>query len=349
MLLILLKIKFLKPNNSDPYHLSSWIVGVLIILFNLGWTYVEIMQIVRHKIEYFKSFWNVLDIVSIALNVSVVAMEFFNTDYKNINRVSCISVLILYFKLFYFMRIFNSTAYLVRMIIEIVKDMKNFVWVLMIATMAFANAYYILGRNSSPDDGNLAGNVITDAFIFSYQMGIGNFQTDGFNTVDREILWIFFMINTLLVFVVLLNLVISIMGDTFDRVQETQELSKLRELTQMIKENEFIFSREKYFRKIKYIVAIHQEKAEGVKPISWEGKLNQLKNYIDRTSKENMICLAKFKEEMERSTSVVFNEKLKLIEAEYETYLSEFSNTFVKWKEIINILDSDQIKSSTSK
>ena len=216
--------------------------------------------------------------------------------------------------------------------------------------MAFANAYYILGRNSSPGDGNLAGNLITDAFIFSYQMGIGNFQTDGFNTVDKEILWIFFMINTLLVFfVVLLNLVISIMGDTFDRVQETQELSKLRELTQMIRENEFLFSREKYFRKIKYIVAIHLEKTEGVKQISWEGKLNQLKNYIDRTSKENMIYLTKFKEEMERSTSIAFNEKLKLIEEEYKTYLSEFSSRFDKWNEIIDILDSDKIKRSTSK
>ena len=200
MLLILLKIKSLKPNNSDPYHLSSWIVGVLIILLNFGRAYYKISQIDFGGVGYFWSFWNLLDLTSIALNVSVVAMEFFNTDYKHINRVSCISVLILYFKLFYFMRIFNSTAYLVRMIIEIVKDMKYFVWVLIIATMAFANAYYILGRNSSPHDGNLAGNLITDAFIFSYQMGIGNFQTDGFNTVDKEILWIFFMMNTLLVF-----------------------------------------------------------------------------------------------------------------------------------------------------
>ena len=154
----------------------------------------------------------------------------------------------------------------------------------------------------------------------------------------------FSWLTLFLFFVVLLNLVISIMGDTFDRVQETQELSKLRELTQMIKENEFIFSREKYFKKIKYIIAIHLEKAEGVKPISWEGKLNQLKNYIDRTSKENMICLTKFKEEIERSTSVIFKEKQKLIEAEYEAYLSEFSSRFDKWNEIINILESNQKK-----
>ena len=55
-------------------------------------------------------------------------------------------------------------------------------------------------------------------------------------------------------FVVLLNLVISIMGDTFDRVQETQELSKLREITQMIREYGygFAFSSGKNFRNIKY-------------------------------------------------------------------------------------------------
>ena len=52
---------------------------------------------------------------------------------------------------------------------------------------------------------------------------------------------------------------------------------------------------------------------------------------------------------MERSTSVVFNEKLKLIEEEYQTYLLKFSSRFDKWKEIINILDLDQIKRSTDK
>ena len=178
-------------------------------------------------------------------------MEFAEADFAQINRVSSVSVLILYFKLFYFLRIFSSTAYLARMIIEIVKDMKFFVSVLMIATMAFANAFYILGRNSSDDAGNLAGSKITDAFIFAYRMGIGDFQTGGFWTRDEEILWIIFLFNTILVLVVLLNLVIAIMGDTFDRVQETQEYSKLKEITQMIRENEFLFSRKKKLQESK--------------------------------------------------------------------------------------------------
>jgi len=160
--------------------------------------------------------------------------------------------------------------------------MKFFVGVLMIATIAFANAFYILGRKSEGD--NLAGENVIDAFIFSYKMGLGDFLTDDFGTRDEEYLWIFFLIDSLIILIVLLNLVIAIMGDTFDRVQETQENSMLKELTNMIRENEFLFSRSRAFKKAKYIVVIDPEKAEGGGNVSWEGKLNQLKTFIEESS-----------------------------------------------------------------
>lgn len=104
------------------------------------------------------------------------------------------------------------------MITEIVWDMKYFVLVLMLAIIAFANAFHILGRNSDPDDGPLAGENFGLAFIFSYKMGLGDFDTDGFGTSDEELIWILWFLNTLIILIVLLNLVIAIMGDTFDRV-----------------------------------------------------------------------------------------------------------------------------------
>ena len=224
-------------------------------------------------------------------------MELANADFKDINRVSGISVLILYFKLFYFLRIFFATAYLVRMIIEIILDMKFFVTVLLIGTMAFANSFYIFGRNSSSADGNLAGTDIGQAFIFSYRIGLGDFDTSGFSTRDQEVLWTVFFLNTLIIQVVLLNLIIAIMGDTFDRVQETQENSMLRELAQMIRENEFLFSRKRKFRKSKYIIVIEPEKkADGIGSAVWEGKLNQLKNFIEQSSDEHIQNLQKLKD-----------------------------------------------------
>ena len=138
-------------------------------------------------------------------------------------------------KLFYFLRIFFSTAHLIRMIIEIISDMKYFLLILMLAILAFTNAFHILGRNSEGE--SFAGSNFGLAFVFSYRMGLGDFDTDGFSTNDEILLWILWFLNTLIILIVLLNLVIAIMGDTFDRVQETAEASMLQEIAQMMREN----------------------------------------------------------------------------------------------------------------
>jgi hypothetical protein len=293
----LLERRFSENDDGGKYDITCYCIGTVILIFNLFWAYVEMRQIWFHGLDYVKSFWNMLDLFSVIMNTTVVIMNFSDASFANTNRVAAISVLVLYFKLFYFLRIFFATAYLVRMIIEIIKDMQFFVGVLMIATIAFGNAFYILGRNSSGD--NLAGENIIDAFIFSYKMGLGDFITDGFGTRDEEILWIFFLLNSLIILIVLLNLVIAIMGDTFDRVQETQENSMLKELTNMIRENEFLFSRSRAFKKAKYIVVIEPETAEGGGNVSWEGKLNQLKTFIEESSEKHIAHLKKLQDEVE--------------------------------------------------
>uniref|UniRef100_A0A7S3JKB8 Ion transport domain-containing protein n=1 Tax=Euplotes harpa TaxID=151035 RepID=A0A7S3JKB8_9SPIT len=316
----LLKNQNDESDKNGVYHIFSWIFGAIILVFNVFWAYIEVTQMMFHKLDYLTSFWNLLDLSSVALNSAVVIMDFADADFKNTNRVAAISVLILYFKLFYFLRVFFVTAYLVRMIIEIVIDMKNFVLVLIISIMAFGNSYYILGRNS--DSGNLAGESVTDAFIFSYKMALGDFGLDGFNTKDEEILWIIFVINTIIVLVMLLNLVIAIMGDTFDRVQETQENSMLQELTQMIRENEFLFSRSRAFKRAKYIIVIEAEKAEGGSSVSWEGKLNQLKTFIEQSSEEHIAHLKKLQENIDTIAVIALDDKLRPIEDKINHKLS---------------------------
>ena len=226
--------------------------------------------------------------------------------------------------------------------------MKFFVSVLMIATMAFANAFYILGRNSDPETGNLSGSNITDAFIFAYRMGIGDFQTGGFNTRDEVILWIVFLINSILVLVVLLNLVIAIMGDTFDRVQETQEFSKLKEMTQMIRENEFLFSRKRSFNNAKYIVVIEPEQAEGSGNSSWEGKLNQLKNFIEQSSEDHIQNLRKLQTKIDNIASSALEDKMKPVEDKIN---NKFTSYDLKLEKIKGRLESlyDLIEKSKQK
>lgn len=61
--------------------------------------------------------------------------------------------------------------------------------------------------------------------------------------------------------VVMLNLLIAIMADTFDKVKEKQEESKLREICEMMSDYEGFMDREKEFQYSKYIIVTKHEKA----------------------------------------------------------------------------------------
>lgn len=100
------------------------------------------------------------------------------------------------------------------------------------------------------------------ALIYSYQTGLGGFSTDTYNTdYAGQFEWVVFFLETILIQIILLNLIIGLMGDTFGDVAELGELSKLKELCSMISENEFVLNRDRVFKKSRYIIIARLEKA----------------------------------------------------------------------------------------
>ena len=301
-----------EKNNEDddwgPWYTATFITAIAILVFQVFFSFVEIHQLIVHKSHYFTSFWNLLDVTSILINTTVVFMDLSDANKNDVNAVACIAVLVLWFRLFYLLRVFSETAYLISMIQAIIIEMKYFVLALVIAVLAFSNTFFILGRNAEE---NFTGDNIWDAFIFTYRMGLGDFDTDGFNTDDEALIWILWFINTLIILIILLNLVIAIMGDTFDRVQETQESTMLKEFTNIMRENEFLIPKRLLYKNTKLIVIVQPEKAEGGTTSNWEGKLNQLKRFLEDSSSKHIAHLKKMEKRLERMIEYGLEEKLK--------------------------------------
>lgn len=89
------------------------------------------------------------------------------------------------------------------------------------------------------------------------------------------------MACSFIILVVMLNMLISIMGDTFDKVSEQMEQSRYKEICQMISDLGFVFNRDSQFRSTKYIIVVNLEKVDKLSGGGWEGKINYLKNHID--------------------------------------------------------------------
>ena len=120
----------------------------------LYFTFIEISQIMQHRVNYWDDFWNFLDLISIILN-TILLFDLFNTqkiDIDNTRVITFVAVFILWGKLIYWFRLFTPTAFYIKLIIETLKNVGWFLLIYVAVLLAFANAIYILNKNRTQPD-----------------------------------------------------------------------------------------------------------------------------------------------------------------------------------------------------
>ena len=185
-------------------------------------------------------------------------MEFIGIPSVYERPIACLGLIILWIKMFYFMRVYDSTSQLIRMIIEIVIDMGNFLKVLLIGIIGFTGGLYIMQQgldNRDSENTRFVGDNFVKAFIYTYRMTLGDFSMDALDDIESKglmldyyFIWGIFLIGTMFLVIILLNLLIAIMGATFERVKESIVNLNLREKVLLISENENLFDRARLFK-----------------------------------------------------------------------------------------------------
>lgn len=107
---------------------------------------------------FWKFMWVWLNMISNSLNLTIVIMTMNyhqdenetignNISIFNMRRLEAVGVLLMWVRLLYFFRIMDSTAPLIRMIQEILYDMRAFVFMFVLIIFGFANGFYVLAKN----------------------------------------------------------------------------------------------------------------------------------------------------------------------------------------------------------
>ena len=134
------------------------------------------------------------------------------------------------------MRIFELTATFINLLMKTFKSILGFLILLIVALIACGNLYYLLHQwriknSSSPYSvpfapiysEELDNYPFINSIIYSYKLSLGDFDTENYAEAgDRSLLWVLFVLGTLILQITLLNMLIAIMGDTFDEVMETK-------------------------------------------------------------------------------------------------------------------------------
>jgi hypothetical protein len=133
-----------------------------------------------------------------------------------------ISTFFMWLKLLYIMRIFKKTGYLIRMIVEVMKDMRVFLLLLLITILAFGDSFLRLSLGNPPaeDDSDpyFSGTNFIGSVLFAYRMILGDFNTGNFGSVATPMAYLLFLFATIFDMIVMLNLLIAIISDSYARI-----------------------------------------------------------------------------------------------------------------------------------
>ena len=220
-------------NYSDSFGIAEIIWIMIIFMFIIYQLLYEVTQILYNRINYFLSFWNLLDLSSLILNFTVWISDLVGISDEKYVPLSAIAILIVYLKLFYFGRIFISTASMIRMVIFIFYDMKYFLFIFLLVWFAFGNWYYILSKNNISSEAFYENTFFT-AFLYAYQQALGAFDVSAFVDEDKHLLFFIWFFNSLILFIILLNMIVAALGDTFDKVQENSSNNSLKEIVSIM-------------------------------------------------------------------------------------------------------------------
>jgi len=271
-----------------------FILTVYFILF-------EILQFTERRLNYFKKAWNYLDLVTYSLVIVYGILVLSEANPINVRPLASLIILCMWIKLLYFLRLFLPTLYMINMIIQVFWDMYTFLVVMALAMLSFANSFYIVSINTlevereglPPEEATelqsfMLGNTFPMALMYSFNQGLGNFLISDYPGKQNEILlWLFFFMEAMLIQVVLLNLLIAIISDTFAQVQARKDVITLKEICNLIYENQFLLDRSKEYNFSKYIIVIKQEQIQASQATTGQNQFTVLKNDIEELINEN--------------------------------------------------------------
>lgn len=90
--------------------------------------------------------------------------------------IEAIGMMLLWYKFFYYLRIWDTSNYLVRMIKEVIKYMGPFVLIYFLVHLAFAEVFFFVSADSKSEFKFLDNWF--DSFIYSWLTAIGSFNKE---------------------------------------------------------------------------------------------------------------------------------------------------------------------------
>ena len=228
---------------------SATALRAIVLAFNSYFMILEIRKmLISYKI-YFYNGWNYMDLgVFISIYVGEIVLGYSRgiPDDENDTRGSyersirttySFTAIFMWLRVLYYFRVFRATGYYIRMVSETILDVRYMMVINFTVISAFTHAWYVFWKN----DPNIVDNTLTEIWGYVYRLCVADYDVDVFyETYGEKVSWAFFTISSLLATIVFLNIIISIVGDTFARIRERYNIIMYKDMLYMMVENRYL-------------------------------------------------------------------------------------------------------------
>jgi WD40 repeat protein len=264
---------------------------IIIFILNILMTIFEVFQISVSGRRYWREMWNYFDLVTDFTCLFYSGCLLFYGDLTYLKKVFEIITLTSWMRGISYFRIFKQTRYMINLLTEVIKDMLSFMVLLIYSLLGFSFLFLV----------TKGGEALLDNVYVSYKLSLGDVPDP---TIPTD-LYQFVVITAAVVMnpVIMLNLLISIIGDTYNRVQSSTAVADMKELCEMIIEMELLafWRRETSYKKYLQI-CVSKDIEEETAPTTEESfalldaKLNQLQLSVNESITSNMQILNEFRD-----------------------------------------------------
>ena len=144
-------INGINKNGTDFEKYGPHVMGVIIVLHVAYFLFFELVVMLRTGYAYFLDVYNFVDLASFTLNVILVYHAFehpykteISDEFRNLTTIASI---LMWLKVFYWMRLFTPTAFYVKLITETLYDIRYFLILFVTILMTFATSLMIANSN----------------------------------------------------------------------------------------------------------------------------------------------------------------------------------------------------------
>ena len=265
------------------------------------------------------------------------------------------------------LRLFDTTSFYVTLILRTVTDIQFFVLIIMVMITYSGCATYMLQLNATQDHENVIidpvfNNFLIDSVLSQYLLMLGEFSMGGFeNHVNTALCFFLFFITTFIMQITFLNMLIAIMGDTFDRVIEQRPTFSLKNKLMILAGFENIIRSDGVFDESKVFLYVVQPE-KGVEndgnvdvdstSMDWRGKVFYTHNLIKARTyqiSEQINQIASEQNEKISELYDVVNEEQGKVQRQIDEKIDKILDTTTEMhKESQNQLEMAKVKQAAS-